>query len=437
MKEHKYGYFKENKIYRKGFLDFPDKIIGEVRTSEEATLKYFEDRFEIAKTKVETLERQVEAADNKGSYLMKLIHLKKYLGEFDGLGDFIPLFEKLDKIEAQLREIIAANRAKNLEIKQALLIEAEQTIALEDLAQASTQMNEIKQKWIKTGSVVKEREEEIEGRFNEILKSLSARKKEASIKKREEEKEKIKQYEAIIAEADKLRLETDKDAIAARLKELHGEWKQVGTISRKKLKKLWNRFKQLSDFLARKTKPAAPSARPFEARKKFPPRDGGFRKGPDSPEDGIRKKEQLIYLVSQLRGRTDDFAVQEVRKFQKIWSTTGKIAPEKYKELFDKFSSLCDEVIETAALEKKAQETGEYHGKSDSEKAAIKIKLLNEMINQDQSELDAYIQNVPKPGAAQTPEEKAAGIRIATKKRRLRTRRKLLKELKKLLQNTY
>lgn len=445
MKEHNYGFFKDDKIYRKGFLDFPDKIIGEVRTSEEATLKYFEDRFEIAKKKVETLEQEVEAAENKGSYLMKLIHLKRYLGEFDGLGDFLPLFQKLDELEIQLRELIAVNRSKNLEIKQALLIEAEQTGALEDLEQASTQMNEVKQKWIKTGSVAKEFEEDIEVRFNEILKRLSERKRDVSFKKREEEKEKVKKFEAIIAEADKLRFDKDKDAAIDRLKELHGEWKQVGTINRKKLKWLWTKFKYISDFIMRKGKPAPPytrtadaGRRSFEPRKRFPQREsGGYRKSPDNPEESVRKKEQLIYLVGQLRGKYDDDTIQEVRKFQRIWSTTGKIAPEKYKELFDKFSSLCDEVTETALLEKKVSEMEDYHGKSESEKVNLKIRLLYETINQDQKHLDAYIVNVPKPGSAQTPEEKAAGIRVAAQKRRLRAKRKLLNELRKSLENTY
>lgn len=451
MKEHKYGFFKDDKIYRKGFLDFPDKVIGEVRTSEEATLKYFEDRFEIARKKVETLEQEVAAAENKGSYLMKLIHLRKFLGEFDGLGDFIPLFEKLDVLEDQLRELISVNRAKNLEIKTALLLEAEQARDLEDMEQASTQMNEIKQKWIKTGSVVKEREEEIEGRFNEILKGLSERKRTISVKKREEEKEKIRKYEIIIAMAEKLRWEKDKDVAISQLKNLHSEWKQVGPINRKKLKTLWTRFKYINDFVARKGKPVQSYNRPFEGgrpsegayrsyepRKKFPPREtGGFRRGPDNPEENVRKKEQLIYLVQQLKGKPEDYAINEVRKFQKIWGTTGKIAPEKYKELFDKFSSLCDEVTETATLEKMARGITDYHEKSESEKVMFKIKLLYDMISQDQKELDAYSVNVDRSAGSQRPEDKSAGIQIAAKKRRLRAKRKLLSELKRSLENTY
>jgi hypothetical protein len=70
------------------FMGYPDRQIGEVKQSVEASVKYFRDRFETAIQKVDELYKLVEEAQNKGSYLMKLLHLRQYLIEFDGLGDY-------------------------------------------------------------------------------------------------------------------------------------------------------------------------------------------------------------------------------------------------------------------------------------------------------------------------------------------------------------
>ena len=108
--EHPYGYIKDNKVYLKGFLGQDDRVIGEVKEDEVSTLNYFEARFEQLKEKVEKLKSDIHENQNKGSFLMKLIHLKESLMKADALGDFIPLIEDLTKEEEFLNEIIQANR---------------------------------------------------------------------------------------------------------------------------------------------------------------------------------------------------------------------------------------------------------------------------------------------------------------------------------------
>src|SRR5690554_1005408 len=115
--ERDHAYIKEGKVFRIGFRDFPDKQVGEVRTDASAAFAYFESRFQLIERKVETLEQEVEQAENKGSYLMRLVHLKENLTEFDGIGDFEGLYARLERLEEQLRALIAANRISNLKIK--------------------------------------------------------------------------------------------------------------------------------------------------------------------------------------------------------------------------------------------------------------------------------------------------------------------------------
>jgi len=63
--EHPYGYIKDRKVYLKGFLDQEDRIIGEVKSDEASTIKYFEDRFQTVKDKVTQLKKDIEANENK------------------------------------------------------------------------------------------------------------------------------------------------------------------------------------------------------------------------------------------------------------------------------------------------------------------------------------------------------------------------------------
>ena len=164
-----FGYIKDGKVVLNGYFEMPDRIIGDVRDSEEASLQYFLDRFQLAEKKVEELVSAIETAENKGSYLMKLIHMRTYLSSFDGLGDFIPLYSKLDKAEAYLNELILVNKQKNLEIKTELVQEMNTVKDSFDWKPASEKMFEVRDRWIKTGKAVKELDDELEAQFRDTM----------------------------------------------------------------------------------------------------------------------------------------------------------------------------------------------------------------------------------------------------------------------------
>ena len=164
-----YGYCKDGKVYLKSYSEYEERQIGVVRNTEEEALQYFVNRFSIAENKVSTLFEQVEEAQNKGSYLTKLLQLRKSLTEFDGLGNFIPLLQRLDGLELELRELILNNQIKNLEIKKALIEEMTEAAKNEDWAVATEEIMEIKSKWLKTGPVDKALQDGVEGDFDGIV----------------------------------------------------------------------------------------------------------------------------------------------------------------------------------------------------------------------------------------------------------------------------
>src|SRR5690606_26921671 len=136
---------------------------------------YFEERFKMAENKISDLETAVETAENKGSYLMKLIHLKEYLANIDALGDFEALFVRLENLEQMLNELITQTRANNLIIKRDLIKEAEKMRGSSDWKENTEKFKELKAQWIKTGNVEKEHQEEINRQFSEIVDDFFTR----------------------------------------------------------------------------------------------------------------------------------------------------------------------------------------------------------------------------------------------------------------------
>ncbi|PIQ47477.1 MAG: hypothetical protein COW03_14975, partial [Cytophagales bacterium CG12_big_fil_rev_8_21_14_0_65_40_12] len=146
MEEQQHGFIKDGKVFRNAFLDFGQREIGELKDSEESTLFFFSERFNLAQAKVDQVEEKINATENKGSYLMKVLHLKETLHEFDAIGDFKKLYKKLDLLEEQLTGFINQNRAKNLEIKTALQAELDVVAKSVEWKSATAEVKEIQRK---------------------------------------------------------------------------------------------------------------------------------------------------------------------------------------------------------------------------------------------------------------------------------------------------
>src|SRR5690606_39921156 len=198
---HPYGYIKEGKVYLKGFLNQEDRVIGEVKEDEASTIKYFEDRFKVVQEKVDQLKKDIEENQNKGSFLMKLIHLKESLKRYDALGDFVPLIEELNQLEAYLEEIIQSNRKRNLEIKKELIKEAESLMNSTDWKKTSEDFKNLKLRWIKTGPVDKELEDEINEPFNAAINTFFENRKNYFDGLALQSEENLKVYENLLLQA--------------------------------------------------------------------------------------------------------------------------------------------------------------------------------------------------------------------------------------------
>jgi len=375
-----YGYIVEEKVFLKGYLNFPDRQIGEVKINEEATLDYFKRRFELANQKVEDLYTLVDEAQNKGSYLMKLIHLREYLSEFDGLGNFLLLFKKLDELEESLKTQVSQNRVRNLEIKRALIEEAVDLTKLdEDWKEASEIAKELKMKWIKTGSVPKEMEEAIEDEFQKYLKVFFENRKEHFDSKLKVTRDRINHYTNIIDEAHKIKYSQIWDETADRFKKLHEEWKTIGKIPHKKATRMWERFREASDLFFEKYK--------------------GVKGIPNKPR--VQRADPKVLLQEKICTEVESFlsknevpiedAAIKTKDLMMKWRNVGIHPKMQNRDLQERFRNACDKIFETNYLVRVIKRKHpSFDDKPRADQLRIQIAVMNDLVRKDKMQLEQY-----------------------------------------------
>jgi hypothetical protein len=375
-----YGYVRNNKVYLRGFLGYPDRQIGEVKQSVEASVNYFRDRFETAKQKVDELYRLVEEALNKGSYLMKLLHLRQYLIEFDGLGDYPALLERLDTLEAELRTTIVQNRNRNLEIKRALLQEAEALADSTDWKETSEKFKELKAKWIKTGAVDKEYEEETEVRFDAIVNGFFDRRKAYFELKNEISRKRVARYEDLVRQAMYLKDSTDLDVTASKFKRLQEQWKKVGKVPKMMAGTTWEDFKKANDIF-------------FERYKKAKGQSGNYVKRVDPKK---LAQEKICKEAEELLQSSDIIQASErAKQLLMEWKNVGVIPKYQDKQLADRFRAACDKIFEMNYLMRVVKRKNFFFDKKPiADQLQIKISIMSDLIRKDKMELDTYEGNV-------------------------------------------
>ena len=440
-----YGFIRDDKIYRAPFLDVPEREIGEVRESEASTIKYFQDRFTMAVNKVASLEKAVEESENKGSYLMKLIHLRENLAKFDALGNYPALFERLDAVEGVLRDIVAKNRVKNLEIKRALIAEAEPHEHSSDWKEGADSLQEIKEKWIKTGAVDDEYQEDIEDRFNEILDTFYQRRKEFFQSKKDLVNVRIRHYKEINFEMYKLVRQSDKRAAQQRVKELQKDWRDVGKIPVFKYKKLQIDFRSLANRIFGSPDDARPrersprdydrdsrdsrGPRQFAPRQNPSPRGGNDPGGWVNPDEAIAKKKDLIRQAGKLA--QDDYgdSIAEVRRLREEWKDSGRISREKSIELTQSFNQYCDLASEKSFLNRSARsKDSNFDNNPKRDQLTLKIELLENLLTRDENELASQRENI---GNVASPlESRQAEGKLRLQARKVDAKKELLRSLR-------
>jgi hypothetical protein len=391
-----YGFIKGNELYLSAWGDQKDRRIGEIKEDgPQAAVEYFKKKYEDFAAKIKELTDTIEAAENKGSYLMKLLHLREQLKVHEGLGDYLALEKQLATYEAQLTMVIALNRERNTEIKTALLAEMKAAVAIINWNEATEKVQDVKTRWLKTGNAKEEVHEQLETDFWELVQGFFDRKKAFFDDKRKLAEVRKRKYEVLIREAGTLS-DLHGKARFDKVKELKAAWELVGNIPAKEYKLLTYQFNNL-----------------LKGRKELP-----------APNfDRIQEELDKMY------DRRIPIDKELLQRFRKSLGSFKPREPEM-REKRHHAMQLVNLIWERDFLEGLAgKKTKGFHHMEETAKAGIMKKLLQEFIRRDKDDLAQYEENSLKFAGNDPRTSRMLERKLGQQRNKIEVKEKLLKIL--------
>nr|WP_295932691.1 DUF349 domain-containing protein [uncultured Dyadobacter sp.] len=412
-----YGYVKDSKVFLKGYLDFPDRQIGEVKRTEQEAIDYFKNRFNIVLNKVEQLEHEIDEALNKGSYLTKLIQLQRKLKGFDALGDFVPLLKRLEEKEEYLKGLIEVNQLKNLEIKRALIEDVKVAAAVADYAAATDQIQEIKAKWIRTGPVEKEYQEEVETTFQKILDDFFQRRRDYFDEQNKINQHRIEEYEKLIKITKTLSYARDLDEAYAKARDVRNAWNNIGEVPPKRFFKVNKAYRHFLKLFYDKYN----LAKGIEPKVRVDPR--------------IVEQQKLLQQAETLLRQPDIIeASQEAKVLLSKWKEIKIPFKLADKELAERFRMICDKIFELSYLARViSRKYPAFDLKSPEEQLRTKYRELEWLAKREKSDLEFAILEFDRTATGDPELDKPAVGRINIQKRKVQMKERILSEFERKL----
>lgn len=418
IEEDEYGFVSDGKVFLKAQDGRPSREIGFMKNDATSSLQYFRTRFVRYQERTAEVEQLIEEAENKSSFLMKIRSLRDNLDKANALGNYTPLYQRLDKLEEPLLESIKENQIRNAEIKHALFARLQHILAEPDWRTAHEEIQELIRKWTLTGSVVEEHadiEEQFQTKLNEYFE-------DRRIYYEERNKvidERMIIYKDILKKMEEALRNLPEEPVPVLLNKWLADWKKAGRIPRSKADDLWDQFKRYRRLLRRKIK------------------GDDQQRDPDiSPEQELnfKKRLQLSREVESLYDREDLESaelINEVKKRQFEWKQAGQVGKSQVRYIFNRFQIACERIFEKNFLLKVARSRNNgFDYMSDAEKWKIKGDILDEFIKRNSRDLQQqtdYVESIPYE-RRRDPENKITISKYETQKRRIGIKKDMLRE---------
>ena len=431
-----YGEARNGKVYRKAFAQFPEREIGVVKDTDEAALAYFARRFELLAQKVAELEADMSSAENKGSYLNKILHLRDTLPEANALGDFLPLLDSLQAMEESLRSSITENRKRNLEHKLAMVEEMEGLVDETDFKSLSTRLREIRLNWIKTGPVPNEDADALNERYDKINAHFYEQRRQYIELRAVQIEERTAQYNAILAKQLELKspeAQLHPGQIMKTLNVLSQEWKDVGNIPKEQYEELKAKFKADKKEVLRLVKRLAKNKRTGKPGDPLKPR----QLTPEEIEQlkNFKIKQQLLEEAKGILEKGDfRGAYPKVKEMQSTWHNVGP-TPKTKAFINKEFLYICDRISEFSFLNKMLYQANPYYFRlSPRDLVNAKINIMRDIIRKEENDIEVFTAQIKEKEASgadmYNPDNKALVGRVNSQTRRLAVKKEILNELR-------
>ncbi|WP_201977972.1 DUF349 domain-containing protein [Hymenobacter rubidus] len=416
----RYGYVEADGVWLRPVLNQPARQIGLVKETDDAALRYFGQRFEALRTKVDALLAKMEASDNKGSFLMKAQHLKEQLLTYDGLGDFASLHRRLSEAEAAIAVTVAHNRERNLATKLSFIQEAEALSESVEWVSASEKVKDLRQGWLKTGPVDKAMTDELERRFQAAIQVFFDRRKAFQADKKSMVSRVQNRYRELIQQAENLKNSDQFETTSRQLKLLQQQWREVnGNLPKKQASELWTRFRAANNHFFERLKVHIAAQQAV-----------GAPGAPASPEVLLARKRALADRAEALMAVPPQEAIHQAKALQAEWKQVGTVRGEESDRIWQRFMVACDKIFELSALEYhlRKRTDGPPMPTAPAERARFRASTLRELLKDDHQELATLRDNLDKlsPSAANDAFRQMLQTKIRSFERKIRTKNDLI-----------
>lgn len=417
-----YGYVEDGGVWLRPTLGQPARRIGQVKDTDDDALRYFGQRYEAFRAKIDELLQRMQTADNQGSFLMKLLHLQEQTKQHDGLGDYESLHRRLQEAEQQLNVSVARNREKNLATKQSLITQAEALRDTEDWLTASETVKDLRQAWLKTGPVDKALTEELEGRFHGAVQEFFDRRKAFQTDRKALARRTVERYRDLVNQAEALKNSDQFEATSRQLKQLQTSWREInGTLPKKQAAELWTKFRAANNHFFERLKKHIETQRPAEVR------PGA---APGSPEESLVRKRELARRAEGLIALPPNQGVTQAKALQTEWKQSGAVRGPESDQLWQRFMLACDKVFEMSALDyylRKRQAEGAAP-LAPAERAQAATVALRKFIESDRQELATLKDSLSKLSSSVANDQQRQLLqgKLRTFERKIQTKTELI-----------
>lgn len=430
------GYTKDGKVYLKSILGQPDRVIGDVKLGEQESIDYFIRRFELIRYKVNAMVDAMEKAENKGSYLMQVLHLKELLKTFNAIGPFEELLDKLEESEVKINELIESNRQRNFEIKTQLIEKAKQALLEHTPRDVIQVMKEVRFSWMTVGSALKEKDEELEREFQTVYDEFQVIKDKYTAERSVEIEIRRQKLQILLDTAAKLNTyPPEVEQSFFKFKKLEEEWKAVGNIPKVYYGPLFEQFKRIKKTIAKFARKSSGAPRQFGPRPIIVPRNY-----PPEEEHLYESLRRRVALIEEAKGllRMDLRKANDLAKdVQARWKMAGQIPQQFKSEVFNQYNAISDRIFEASYLARVVNTRyPDFRMMSPEEQVQAKIEAMDEIIIKEdmnvkvaQAEFDFMSEE-----ERNLEDNRTRFARLHTSVRKLKMKNKILFELRRELE---
>lgn len=268
-------------------------------------------------------------------------------------------FYEVIKINKELREL---DQKKNLELKTALCVKAEELIMEPSIRKSLEEYKALQNTWKEIGQVAKEQSDVIWDRFKAAGDKLFDRRREYIQSQEAEHAQNLLKKNEVISEAEQLiatlPFKTHQlwQEASDKLSAMLNTWKTIGYASKKDNEAAWKRFKALRD-------------RFYEAKEEF------YKTLRQTQNHNYKLKVDICMEVEALKESTEwKKAGERIKQLQEQWKTIGPVSKKNSEKLWNRFRKACDAFFE--------HRNSHFSGLNEEQDANLKLKEeLLEKIN--------------------------------------------------------